>query len=988
MPPIDFKPSDRLTVGLAAAVGLAVTYMAQVAGLLGQIGVTGLPEKLAVVLIIAIAIIFQRLISRRRQLLKLVDPRPRPLCELQLDALGAPMSSLAEPWAIDGYAPYVSRDGDEKLIEQLQAKPFVMLLGESGSGKTRTALEQARKLFDPLTILASLKPTPDAADASARNPLTELLDLTLRLPWRLRPYLLWIDDLGHFMEHELVEASHLRRWLDVNPGRKIVATLKSGDQERLLGAAEPLGKRARGVMDMVNPHHRMPVKWSDDEQRRTFEQYRDIGHDAAERLAHHFSFGARIVRRFDNAIEHSPEGAAVIQPAIDWYRAGLTRPIPEALLRELLEYYLIQMPLGADLDSLFQKGLEWAAAPIEGGDVALLRRIPGDKVLFTVPPILIEHAATASPAPPKPFWEHLRQMPTSSAELLAIAEAARAMGESEIAWVGADRILQGEVAEPDIQSRAIAIWKEAQDKDETAPSGSDPLGIVERVGHMPPTAYSPEGIRRNAATHIAADGPGGMLAVLNHSPAVKASIRVFSLMVFDILGLWLATICAYLILDGISLHMAQRATDARIPFVALLIVVLFTSNGLYRRHRLRADFARLLAVLAQAGILLVVLRLIVGGKVGALSLIVVGIILAAFFVGPARELHLFAARRLERLALGHKPRIALIGEAADVTRVAAILAATDLQRANDVRDVAGWISLGRDNGGNDEVPRHLPHLDTLKGLSNSRGVSILRLSNLIRNHDLSELVLCDPGLDEDSATTLADTAWLCGAKLRAVPRSRNFLAAHNRYVPGEQLPLDELRVPIFDGTQWMMKRSFDITASAMFIIITMPVLLVCAIAIRVSSKGRVLQRFPQPGRDGKKFDQLKLRTTYQSWESGEIGSVSPVGKWLRRYGLDELPQLLNVLRGEMSLVGPRPIGARALLHMQGWQTRRYLVSPGITGLWQISGRRDHDIAEIVRLDLYYVQRWSLFGDIEILLKSIPTILRGRSAMLVMPEEEA
>jgi lipopolysaccharide/colanic/teichoic acid biosynthesis glycosyltransferase len=986
MIPTDFNPSDRLTIGLATAVGLALTSIAQVVGLLAQIGVTSSLEKLVVVLAIAVVIVLDRLVSRRRRLLKLVDPHPQQLCNLQLDALGAPISPLAEPWAIDGHAPYVARDGDTKLTEQLQARQFVILLGQSGSGTTRTALEQARRLFEPLTTLAPLKATPDATDGSAHTPLVELLDLTLRLPWRVRPYLLWIDDLGHFMEHEVLPASLLRRWLEVNPERKIVATLKSGDQERLLEAAEPLKGRVEEVMKMTIPH-RMRVEWSSEEQQRARKKYPGIKDDAAERLAHHFSSGARVVRRYENASESSPAGAAVIQPAIDWYRAGLTRPIPETLLRELSTYYLEQVPLESDPDSLFQQGLGWTTTPVDRSDTGLLRRLPGNEAMFTVPPVLIEHAKSSSASPPTSFWEHLRQTPTTTPELLAIAETAYAMGESEIAQACADRVLQGEFVKPDIRTRAIAVWQKTigDDDDAAISESADPLGIVERASHLPRTPFSPENVRETAAARAITDGRPGILTRLDRAPMAKASTRVLSLMIFDILGLWLAMICAYLMLDGISWRLAQRATDARIPFVALLVVVLFVGNGLYRRHRLRADFARLLAVLAQAAVLFLVLRLIVGGKVGSLGLIVVGIILAAAFVGPARELHLFVARLLERAALGHKPHVALIGDAAHVKRVATVLTASNLTRRVGQHDIVGWIALGPDDGNHDGPPS-LPRLETLTSLSNFRRASI-RLSKLVKDHDINELVLCDAGLSEDSATALADIAWLCGAKLRAVTRSRNFLAARNRYVPGEQLPLDELRVPIFDGTQWMMKRCLDIILGSILLLFASPIILVCAVMIRVSSNESVLQPSPQPGRDGKEYRQFKLRATHESKRSGEIGPVTPLGKHLKRYGLDELPQLLNVLRGEMSLVGPRPIGTRALLHMQGWQTRRYLVPPGITGLWQISGRRDHDITEVVRLDLYYVQRWSLFGDIEILLKSIPTVLRGRRAVLVMTEEQ-
>ena len=107
--------------------------------------------------------------------------------------------------------------------------------------------------------------------------------------------------------------------------------------------------------------------------------------------------------------------------------------------------------------------------------------------------------------------------------------------------------------------------------------------------------------------------------------------------------------------------------------------------------------------------------------------------------------------------------------------------------------------------------------------------------------------------------------------------------------------------------------------------------------------------------------------------------VTPVGRFLRRWSLDELPQLFNVLRGEMSLVGPRPLPTRDYERLEDWHRKRYLVLPGMTGLWQVSGRSELDFDELVRLDFLYLERWSVFLDLSIMLKTIPAVLRRRGA---------
>ncbi|HET6547745.1 MAG TPA: sugar transferase, partial [Solirubrobacter sp.] len=107
--------------------------------------------------------------------------------------------------------------------------------------------------------------------------------------------------------------------------------------------------------------------------------------------------------------------------------------------------------------------------------------------------------------------------------------------------------------------------------------------------------------------------------------------------------------------------------------------------------------------------------------------------------------------------------------------------------------------------------------------------------------------------------------------------------------------------------------------------------------------------------------------------------LTPVGRFLRRYSIDELPQLVNVLRGEMSLVGPRPLPQRDFDQLDDWHKKRYLVLPGITGLWQISGRSELDFDDLVRLDFLYLERWSVGLDLAILLKTIPAVLTRRGA---------
>ncbi len=176
-------------------------------------------------------------------------------------------------------------------------------------------------------------------------------------------------------------------------------------------------------------------------------------------------------------------------------------------------------------------------------------------------------------------------------------------------------------------------------------------------------------------------------------------------------------------------------------------------------------------------------------------------------------------------------------------------------------------------------------------------------------------------------------------------------------------------------------------------------LAVSALLVRFTSRGPVIYRSYRPGIGGEPFACLKFRTMYSDADqrqadleslneaSGPLFKIrrdprmTPVGRFLRRYSLDELPQLVNVLRGEMSLVGPRPLPQRDFDQLEDWHKKRYLVTPGMTGLWQISGRSELDFDDLVRLDFLYLERWSVGLDLAILLKTIPAVVLRRGAYL-------
>ncbi|GAB3185220.1 Undecaprenyl-phosphate galactose phosphotransferase WbaP/exopolysaccharide biosynthesis polyprenyl glycosylphosphotransferase [Micromonospora palomenae] len=218
---------------------------------------------------------------------------------------------------------------------------------------------------------------------------------------------------------------------------------------------------------------------------------------------------------------------------------------------------------------------------------------------------------------------------------------------------------------------------------------------------------------------------------------------------------------------------------------------------------------------------------------------------------------------------------------------------------------------------------------------------------------------------------------------------------HTRPVAG--LPLIHVEAPEFRGARKLVKEFVDRAAAALAVLLLLPLGAAVALAIRLDSRGPVLFRQTRVGRGGREFGVLKFRTMVANadalldelavrnetdglmFKMRDDPRVTRVGRLLRKWSLDELPQLVNVLLGQMSLVGPRPPLPSEVARYDGDVARRLLVKPGMTGLWQVSGRSDLSWEDGIRLDLYYVENWSLAADLTILWKTFGAVLRGRGA---------
>lgn len=235
-----------------------------------------------------------------------------------------------------------------------------------------------------------------------------------------------------------------------------------------------------------------------------------------------------------------------------------------------------------------------------------------------------------------------------------------------------------------------------------------------------------------------------------------------------------------------------------------------------------------------------------------------------------------------------------------------------------------------------------------------------------------------------------------GRDLVVAPQLTDIAGPRVHIRPVEGLPLLHVEEPTLSGVAWLAKNVLDRVAALGGLLALAPLFVATAIAIKATSPGPVFFRQPRVGMEGQTFRCWKFRTMYVDAEERQAAlmmenesdgmlfkikedpRVTSTGRFLRRTSIDELPQLINVLKGEMSMVGPRPLPAENGDFL-GDVRRRLLVRPGITGLWQVSGRSDLSWDDAVRLDLYYVDNWSLTTDLQILMRTVGVVLRSRGA---------
>jgi len=488
-----------------------------------------------------------------------------------------------------------------------------------------------------------------------------------------------------------------------------------------------------------------------------------------------------------------------------------------------------------------------------------------------------------------------------------------------------------------------------------------------------PTQATPGRDVRASRLYLLSRGP--ILSV------VRRGLSIAALIVLDVaglaLGIYLALVLRELITgDGDVLWgLLWREGPAEwLKFAAPITILVFAQSGLYRQRELRPGAGRILACLIVVALIVLAFGLGTGYDFTTSGLIPTSVLVSAVTIGLLRAAYESASLEVMRAA-GIRRRVVLVGAGESLVRLKSSL--------TGARSGLGYEFVGI------VAPEPVPGFRLLGARS--------ELALVLDQVRPDELILTEADFDERTVLEVVEQAHRQGIKVRLAPDTTELLLQRGEYVPGQGAPLFELRPPVLTGWDWLVKRGFDLLGAALVLVVGLPLWALIALAIKLDSRGPVFFVDRRIGVGEREFGMLKFRTMILDAPSLQPAlegvneaegalfkirddpRVTRVGRFLRRFSLDEIPQVVNVVKSEMSLVGPRPLPLRDYELLEDWHRARYRVLPGMTGLWQISGRSGLSFDDLVRLDFTYLENWSIWLDVTIIAKTIPAVISRRGA---------
>jgi exopolysaccharide biosynthesis polyprenyl glycosylphosphotransferase len=406
-----------------------------------------------------------------------------------------------------------------------------------------------------------------------------------------------------------------------------------------------------------------------------------------------------------------------------------------------------------------------------------------------------------------------------------------------------------------------------------------------------------------------------------------------------------------------------------------IIIISWIGGGyLYGLYRRRKDITPLeeiqtfiKSVLLGAGIVMSIAFLFREFYLGR-SVVLLFNIYTFFLLGIFRLIYHKVERELRKRGYGRR-NVIIVGAGVTGARV--------LQKIQDNPEV-GFNVIGFIDADPEKVGKKIGGVEVL-GTPD-------KIEDLIKRYQVDEVVIALPSMPRDKVMEWVAEMENTGVRFRLVSEAFSVLSKESRVELIGDFPLLELGSGEVSPFYPVLKRAMDLLIASFLLILTIPLWVIIAIGIKLDSKGPVFFKQERVGYKGKRFVLYKFRTMFvhtppfsESPKDENDPRITRFGRFLRRTSLDELPQLINVIKGEMSLVGPRPEMPFIVERYSKWERKRLDVKPGITGLWQILGRKNLPLQENIHYDFYYIKNRSIILDLMILLKTIPAVLKRKGA---------
>jgi lipopolysaccharide/colanic/teichoic acid biosynthesis glycosyltransferase len=879
-------------------------------------------------------------------------------------------------WPGESQPPYVERDIAPQVMERLTQNQLVLLTGPRTTGKSRFIYEVAKRRTETILVVGPV--TPHAED-SFRTVMKERHGLSR---WEGGKVLFVRDFAARVIRRDLT-ADSLRSLLERNRNLSIIATLSPEDIAGIEGEGEEAERSLREIEELASGFE-FPGELQGEELERAQRQYPNLEREQLVRLPRYMIADHPLRERLDQGADDGL-GKQLVLAAAAWRQIGLARPAPRRYLRSVLSKG------EAIPDEEFEQALEWALEPARG-EARLLYPSKGDEgegeTHFEVDPVVMDLLDEGSDRDrlPDSTWDSIYQEIVQrlskgredavAAELIALGEAALASGR----WEFGRKLLRearqlGNSAQEERCARALTSGTRIGSVTRALVASRRGDSIAQRLLAVQSRA---EERQRVLLRDPEPDGPGRFIAEIYAHRIVRAVLRMAALVLADLLSAF-AGLGAGLATRTLILESAPGFDEVTSIFLNVLpawgaaTIFLFALVRLYKQDAPRARFGAILQATGTLGVIGLVaavatdfhfhVALLLSALVGTLVASLLDYLLRSAYdvisSGWVKS-HSLAARTL---LIGRPDQVATIEESVEAG-------------VSRPMRICGYLSTSGESLGEPDATGRTP-------LAKYSG-TLEDFARILVDKNVGRVLIVDWDMSRAKRQAVADRCHLKSLPVEAVPSFADIRAGTPAFIPGQSLALIPM-LPLWQSNVgFTAKRIFDVVGAVLGIILLSPILILIGLVVGLSH-----WQFPvrvtalRHGAGREVFGMYRFRTAMDPPRNrdlpalnGEEDNVTWIGKWLRKHRLDELPQLLNVLRGHMSLVGPRPLRMDDDAALSENDLLRYVVRPGATGPWQISGRKEMPPAELTSLDMAYLRNWSIAADIEILVKTVRVVLLG------------